>query len=177
MIKQIAQNGRALDSFPSLEHFLHLSKKRLTILVCFKTYIQMLQLFTSSERKRCPASNMAGCTGGQSTGRESSLPFFCANIWLCVPPVRMPTELYYDFMLGEHTEVSSSLSSLLPLIVKFQMTATLSLDPQLMLDEYQELHSLYLRRNCQNFNLEGNQLACYRLLSMGERKEIQLHQL
>lgn len=64
MIKQIAQNGRALDPFPLLEHFLPLSKKRLTILVCLKTYIQMLQLFTSSKRKRGPASNMAGCTGG-----------------------------------------------------------------------------------------------------------------
>ena len=53
----------------------------------------MLQLFTSSERKRGPAFSKAGSTGGSPL--EEGVPcLFGADIRLNVPSVRKPTELY-----------------------------------------------------------------------------------
>lgn len=75
----------------------------------------MLQLFTSSVRKKGLAVTMTGLCWWLHhwKGQFPALPG--PHIQLRVPRVRTPVEFYYDSVLGEHAEVSDSLSSFSPL--------------------------------------------------------------
>lgn len=126
----------------TLSHFLSVfftsPKKRLTVVGLFKHSHPDAPPLLPPLKGRGVQLPVGGA--GPSSALTSSCMFRLSSIW------------FYAWRICW----SPLFPSLLP-VLKFQMAATLSLDPRLMLEPHSELHSLYLR-SCYNFNLEATSL-------------------
>ena len=115
----------------------------------------MLQLFTSSERKREGSSFQQGREYQWLVHWKRKFP----ALLCCWHPAECLLHQKAHWTLLRFYAMRTCQSLLLPSLFpppncEFQTTASLPLHPQLMLDQHQELYSLYLRSGW-NFNLEA----------------------
>ena len=115
----------------------------------------MLQLFTSSERKREGSSFQQGREYQWLVRWKGKFP----ALLCCWHPAECPLHQKAHWTLLRFYTMRTCQSLLFPSLFpspncEFQTAASLPLHPQLMLDQHQELYSLYLRSGW-NFNLEA----------------------